>query len=237
MALLVQSNSGSATSASSLTVTLGSGTTAGNCLAVCIGALGSSTTESVSGVTLGGAAGNFASAASKLESGSSIYALSAIWVDQNCAGGQTSVAVTFSASDTFVTAFAMEWSGILASGAVDQAVSAGTTTTSWSSGTTGTLAQPVEVAIGAVSCYTGTTLSITGPSSPWTNFSPLYDSAYGSMAGYQILSATTGLAYSGTQNGSISETNAACIVTLKCTPGLLVPPVNINQAVMRASTW
>src|ERR1039457_1905745 len=106
-----KTTSGSSTS-TTLTVTLAA-TTAGNCLVVCVGGI-SSSWYAVTGVTLGGLAGNFAKA-----TGSNSSYDGEIWVDDNCAGGQTSLVVTW-AGTTEAAAVVYEISGLATSGAVDQ---------------------------------------------------------------------------------------------------------------------
>ena len=86
---LVQTAQNQANS-TTVTATLGSNTTAGNCLVVTV-AVGSNSSPAgttVSSITLGGSAGNF----SQLVADSS--GASFIWADPSCAGGQTAVAVT-----------------------------------------------------------------------------------------------------------------------------------------------
>src|ERR1039457_5713175 len=89
--------------------TFGSATTAGNCVVVCIGLGYGTVNPTVTGVTLGGSAGNFAalvtSAIGTARGGT------AIWADPNCAGGQTAVAVTISGG-SFKLAVAYEVSGV-----------------------------------------------------------------------------------------------------------------------------
>src|SRR5580692_6602601 len=110
MATLVQSKSGSATSGTTITVTLTSNTTAGNCLVVCAGDYAGTFPATVTGITLGGSAGNFTLGESK---NTSAEPDAEIWADPNCAGGQTSVVVTFSATVTDAAVWVMEWSGVV----------------------------------------------------------------------------------------------------------------------------
>jgi hypothetical protein len=217
VASLVQSAGNTATSSASVTVTL-SPTAGGNCLAVCIGGLAGSA-PSVSGVTLGGSAGNFAKAAGHTVS-SFTNGDCEIWTDQNCAGGQTSVTVTFSGSQTDAYAWVMEWSGIAGSGAVDKTNSGSGTSSSSSSGSTGTLTNTSEVVIGAslAACVTSGT-SQAGPGSPWTNLAQVSAGDGTLIAGWQVVSANTALTYSATISGGngVYE-SAAVIVSLKLAP-------------------
>lgn len=197
---LVQSKSGTGTS-SPVTVTLNSNTTTGNCLVVCVGEGNSTTSPTVSGITLGGSAGNFA-----VVSGASVHnnadANCEIWTDQNCAGSQTAVAVSFAAgtgAGNGYTVWVFEFSGVVSSAAVDKTNAAGAASGAWTSGSTGTLTQTAEVVIG-VGCGIGSggAPTLTGPSSPWNNQATVSAARTTMIAGYQIVSATTALTYSGT---------------------------------------
>lgn len=229
---LVQSKTGVGTS-TSLTVTLTSSTTAGNCLVVAVGAAGNSV-GTVSGITLGGAAGNFASAVAVAGPGS--LSDSEIWTDQNCAGGQTSVAITMSSlisGELFASVY--EFSGILTSAAVDK-TSTGTTSGAapFSSGTTATTTSPTELYVG-ITAEDGVT-GITGPSSPWINTALLGATTKTGMAGYQIVSATGTATYSGTYSGT--SFGGTVVATIK---GVFNPvftsTFNRQQAVTTAASF
>lgn len=228
MAVLVQSASNTAASGSSLTVTL-SPTGGGNCLVACIGGLAGSA-PSVSGVTLGGSAGNFA-LARKQSVASFTDGDCEVWTDQDCAGGQTSLTVTFSASQTDLFAWVMEWSGIAGISAVDKVNSGSGTSSSFSSGSSGTLTNPGEVVIGAslAASAAGTTAE-AGPGSPWTNLAQIQAGSGVLIAGYQVVTANTALTYSGTASGGNGTfMSAAVIISLKLAAGaapvpLLIPP-------------
>jgi hypothetical protein len=209
---LVQEASNTAASLTSLTVTFGSGSTAGNCLAVCAGSVAGTDNPTISGITLGGSAGNFASANTAYNNND---ANAAIWIDPDCAGSETSVAISWiggSGSNPAVAAYAFEWAGVKTSSPLDKAPAGVTGSgTSWSSGSTGTLSQANEVAFGVVG---GIYSSITGPGLPWTNEALItVGSNFGLIAGYQQVSATSALTYSGT--ASPSQLYGTCIVTLE----------------------
>ena len=68
-------------------------TTAGNTLVVCVFLQNSVTNPTVTGITLGGSAGNFTSVVVKSDNAVTFDA--EIWYDPVCAGGQTSVTVSF----------------------------------------------------------------------------------------------------------------------------------------------
>lgn len=210
---LVQSKSGSGTT-SPVTVTLTSNTTAGNCLVVAVAAGNSTTNATVSGMTLGGSAGNFASAVALANNSDCNVE---IWTDQNCAGGQTAVAVSFSGgtgTGNGFDVFVWEFSGVSVSSAVDKApAAAGGTTGGFASASTGTLTIANEVAVGiggAVGSIGAPTM--TGPSSPWNNQTSVSAAKTGAVGGYQIVSATTALTYTGT---SSTGKWGAAIITLE----------------------
>lgn len=239
---LVQSASNSASSSASVTVTLNP-TGGGNCLVVCIGGLAGSA-PSVSGVTLGGSAGNFAKAA-----GHTVASFTdgdcEIWTDQNCSGGQTAVTVTFSGSQTDAYAWVMEWSGIAGTGAVDKTNSGSTTSSPSSSGSTGTLTNTSEVVIGAslAACVTSGT-SQAGPGSPWTNLAQISAGDGTLIAGYQVVTANTALTYSATISGGngVYE-SAAVIISLKLAPPSqasyppLIPPGLASPMAFQRQAW
>ena len=151
---------------------------------------------------------------------SSNTACAAIWADPNTAGGGTTVAVavafgaTASASNScevFVDVF--EFSGVAASSAVDQTSTGapGQNSSAWSSGATGTTSQASEIAVGTIgaTALSGTS-TVTGPSGSWVNESTLSGTvAFGgtsfntyAQSGYQILSSTGTVTYSGTTSAS-----------------------------------
>jgi hypothetical protein len=214
---LVQSVSATGT-ASPLPVTLGASTTAGNCLVICITGTAATSNPNVTAVTLGGAAGNFA----QVITAGNVTAdnvTTSIWADPNCAGGQTALSLTFSATGSpSICVTTMEWSGLALSSVTDKTSSglSDTTVTSWSSGATATTSQASEVAIGCVGGQLSTGITtITGPSSPWTNFTQetSANTHIGLLAGYQVLSSTGTVTYSGTFAAGYQYT--AAVATFK----------------------
>jgi hypothetical protein len=204
---VVQSTKNASANSGTLTLTLGSATTAGNCLVVCI----SEEVGTTSGIKIGGAADNFAKAISILGSSSTE---AEIWTDQNCVGGQTSVVITLTSSSSATAAVVYEVSGLLSTLAVDKTStnSSVSTGTSWTSNATATTTQANEIYFGCFSCNTNGT--ITGPSSPWTNLQEGPNQVY-VEAGYQIASSTGTPSYAGTISGDIEAAGWACaIVTL-----------------------
>lgn len=204
---LVQSKAATATTGT--TLTLSSSTTAGHCVVVVC-------TNQVTSVTLGGAAGNF----SKVVGGGAVATNSvAIWVDPNCSGSQTSVAVT--GGDLF---YAYEVSGVATTSVVDKSASQIITSAvqAWSSTATAATTQAAEFWIGAVNKNNGGsgTLSLSGPSSPWTNLAGVPSGGSGAagnqaLSGWQITTSTGTATYSGTTTG-IGDLGAyaAVVVTL-----------------------
>jgi len=220
---LVQTKQGSS-ALGSLTITLDSPTTAGNALIVVLAASGTtSNPTSISSITLGGVADNFAQISTF--GSSSDAAIGATWLDLNCAGGQTSIVITASGGTgtLAVMASVYEWSGLYPVSPLDQTANAvGTGATTWSSGASPTTTQASELWIGAV--FTTSTASgptLTGPSSPWTNLAQV-NQAQGSfndqwMSGWQVVSSTGAATY----NGSVSASSdwIAKVITLRLDTG------------------
>jgi hypothetical protein len=167
---LVQTKQGFANS-TTLTITLDAPTTAGNGLIVIL--LTSGTTSnptSITGVTLGGSADNFSQITTY--GSASDPGIGAVWLDLNCAGGQTSVVITATGGTGSLATMASvyEWSGLYPVSPMDQTANAvGSGATSWSSGATPTTTQASELWIGSVMTSVSGTPTVTGPSSPWTN--------------------------------------------------------------------
>ena len=183
-------------------------TTAGNCVVVIVNAFSTSTTPAISGVTLGGSAGNFTAAVSVATATFNPWLISAIWVDPNCAGSQTAVAVSGS-NLTVNSSFGitiLEVAGLVTSSVTDKTSSSSGNGTSWTSGTTATTTVTSEIWIAADNTSGGSGVQ---PGSPWTDFS--FD-ANKIGGGYQIVSSTGTATFAGTQgNGNW----AACVAALK----------------------
>lgn len=241
MPSLVQSASASGTSGTSLAVTLGSPVTAGNCLVACAGATMASVNPTVSGVTLGGSSADNWAAAETAYSSSDANA--AIWADPGCAGGATSVTISLAGgSGGFAVALAwvMEWSGIVSVSPVDAVAAGNGNSGTWSSGTSGTTAQPSEVVIGCACAQA----SPAGPGAPWTNLAVLSQAnsiiTDYLIAGYQVASAAGTFTYSGTVS---SAKWGAALVTLRAAAsnapayGLLVPPGLSSPMALARQAW
>jgi hypothetical protein len=242
MAGPIQSVSFTAASGTSVTVTI-SATGTGNCLVVYFAAKQSTTTPHISGITLGGAAGNFALAAQELPGGASNEA--EIWTDRNAASGQTSVVITWTGGSGVTIGVAgrvEEWPGIITGASPVDKTSTGTgTSAAWSSGSTGTLTQAAEIIVGMVAEPGGSSNTITGPSSPWTNQTQVNDSTVvGMMSGWQQVAATTAQTYSGTL-GTSNTWSSVVVSLLQSAPaphpqGPYLPPrLRRSRAVVRGS--
>ena len=185
-----------------------SNTTAGNCVVVCVADNGATTAATVTAVTLGGSAGNFAQAKS---ASSSTTQLSAIWVDKNCAGGVKTIAVTISnGSDPIV--FIYEISGIDTVSPLDQTAGTTGSSTSWSSGATATTSQASEIFIGTASVHDVGTVT---PPGAYTNQAVTAgaNAINQAVAGFDIVAATGTATYAGTEN--LTEKWSAVVITLK----------------------
>jgi hypothetical protein len=218
---LIQSKQGHSTT-SPLNITLDSATTAGNGLIVVIGHTGSTNDGTVSGITLGGAAGNFASAASSGNPAADAV-VTDCWLDLNCAGGQTAVSVSFTGAagtiDFYATVY--ERDDLLTASAFDK--SSGNpvngSASSWTSNATATTTQAVEVWVGGVLLVGASALTPTGPSSPWNNLTALTNNNGGTqtawLSGWEAVTATGTATYSGTVSPAASVGYTALAVTLK----------------------
>lgn len=219
------SNAEQFTSGTSGTInaTFGSNTTAGNCLIAVFSQDNSSTlSPTLSSVTTNGSSENWADSGASF-AGDGFF----LYIDPNTGGSQTIIDVTFAFGGTATTSNSLaivldtfEVSGLATTSVVDriQNNSPGTTGTSWTSNATSTTTEAAEFWIGAVNPYDGgaanQSITITGPSSPWTNEAQLTTSTQeggtgtshkyflAQMSGYQIVSATGTATYSGTNTGS-----------------------------------
>lgn len=201
----------------SVTVTFGSATTAGNCVVAVIG--GRVNGYSGLSLTLGGSAGNF----SKLTDVSILSgaAFLAAWADPSCAGGQTTVTATLNGGDQIISSMMIEVyevSGVASAGVLDQSGTASGGNISSISVSTGTTATASEFWCGAVWAETSSP-PLSGPSSPWAN-QPAMNIGGGNsiwmVSGSEIASSTGAATYSGTPAASGSFIQAmALVVTLQ----------------------
>jgi hypothetical protein len=211
------SNSG--TTGTTLTLTLGTASTAGNCLVACVSThTGATNNPTINGVTLGGSADNFASIATA--GGLTDESNTGIWADPNCAGGQTSVVITFgSATTPKYLASVYEFSGLASTIAAlldkSAASALGSSGSSWSSGSTATTANAVEAWVGAV---TTDSVTVTGPASPWTSIAQVTQGSDDFMSGYQIRSSAGTASYAGTFSGTAGYNAAVAALNPAGTP-------------------
>lgn len=207
---VVQTASGSGSSC-----TFASPVTAGNCIVVGWGDENTSVTA-ISGVTIGGAADNFAQLI--FTSGTpSAKMVATLWADPNCAGGGTSVAVTPTGTVQSPCIWAIEVSGLASASILDKSTGMTGIASSWSSGSTATTAQAAELWVGAMS---NSGASTAGPASPWVNTSVTDSAGEVFVFGYDIVSSTGTASYAGT--GGASKGWAACVATLKGTTNVSV---------------
>jgi hypothetical protein len=216
----------------------GGGTTAGNCLVACITAWATPVSGGavVSGITLGGSADNWAYVTGASES--------QIWIDPDCAGGQTAIQVSASGgTDFMLNVFVMEFSDVAQVSPVDRSAGAGGTFGSFSSGTTAGTRFAAEAWAGIGAGDSTSPFTIAGPGLPWANLGAISNSSgtefTRSVAGYQITTATGNAGYSGSFSPPASQNGSAAAVALKpaSVPGR--PPLIIPspQAVRRAANW
>lgn len=231
VAFVQTAGSANASATTTVTATFGSSTTAGNCV---VAVIGRRTTTAVTGVTLGGSAGNFAELTSIVNgSVTSIH----VWADPSCAGGQTSVVATGS-SNIGMAMTIYEFSGVAAASPLDQkSTGSGTSSTSFTSGATPTTTLGDEAWVGGACIpVTGT---LTGPSSPWANEAQQASTTnvITLRSGFQVATSIGAATYSGTI--STSTTYCAAVVTLLgiAAAALPSPPVVISQAVKRAAFY
>ncbi len=179
-------------------------------------------------------AGNFAVAAT-VGAPSTDSETTSIWADPNCAGGQTAVVVTLSGSTGSIGVIVMEWSGLVASSVVDKTASQVTAgSSSWSSTATATTTQASEVAIGAVGAFNASGIgTITGPGGAWTNLTQVTSASthLGLLTGWQVLSSTGTVTYSG--SFAASSDYAALAVTFKASA--LIAAAGLATATAAAS--
>lgn len=209
------------TTANALSVTIPS-TTAGNCLVVCVSSEQSPPTavQSVSGITLGGSAGNFAQLAGTSLSTNACAAI--IWADPNCAGGQTAIVISGSnlsvgSSQGGVTVY--EISGLAASSVLDQSSTSIGTSATYTSGTTPTTTQASEIVIGCTNFFGTLSTSPAGYTNSTFSFA---------STGYEIVAATGAYVYSGTQ--SASDKYAGAVVALKAAGAVAFDAVGPSSA-------
>lgn len=221
MVALVQHASNTAASGTSVTVTLGAGTTAGNFLVACVTTPVNDAT--VTSITLGGSAGNWAQA---IDQTNATFPTMYIWTDPNCAGGQTSVVVHLSTSDA-PAVDVYEVSGMGTSPTLDKSSVNGSAGTgaAWTSNATATTTTAAEFVVGMYGGFDniGGTPTFTGPSSPWTNETVLRPgTGLFQMSGYQVTSGTAAYTYSGSSS-MVSPDNVYSAIVVAFAPSASGP--------------
>ena len=190
-------------------------TAKGNCVVVAITAFNqiSGDIPTVSGVTLGGKADNFFNAVTATTGYvASFYVMASFWVDYNCAGGQTAIAVSGTnltvQSGQGITAY--EIAGLTIANPLDKtAIGASLVPGSaWGAGPTLPTSVSNEIWLGNFTAQS----TPTQPGPPWINAAP-YSSAPLAGSGYQIVTASGTPIYAGSQ--SAPDTFAAVVMALK----------------------
>jgi hypothetical protein len=252
--LVQHASAKSASNVSSLAATFGAGTTSGNTIVDCASeAFNQSSVGDISSVALTGASDTFAQAV--VEQNTTLQFDTEIWYDSNCSGGHTVVTNTFSKSlgtsggSAFIDLY--EYSGVTTSSPVDKTNGGNSNSSStYSSGSSGTLSQASEVAFGCALALTSGSMS--APASPWINETQQTESSNDTIqqSGYQQVSATTALTYNGTL--SLAGGYSAVIATFKLSGAITVnlpllqistqlfpvtlPPVTVNLPLLQIST-
>ncbi len=207
---VLQTKTATGTIATTLTVTI-SATTAGSSLFVTTGEFKATGAQFVTGVTAGAA--TFTDGQFQQDGGGAVF--SEVWWADNIPSGITSVVITFQGANTDTAAIVYEVSG-LTSSSVDTSTGNGANSSSspfsWSSGTSTTLAQSSEIAIGTTAQAIVTT--ITGPGAPWVN-TALTSVSLKMMSGTKILSSTAGVAYAGSTTFTGTADFATCVMMFK----------------------
>lgn len=225
---LIQSATGTGT-ASPVAVTLGVNTTAGNCLIVATGGVTTvGNNPAVTGITLGGAAGNFAQSVTAGVPASDASTVS-VWADPGCTGGQTALSVSLSFGGTpAITVIAMEWAGIAYPSAADQSSGAANNTSAvqfFSSGLVTAAAS--ELGIGIVCTPSGGTWNRIPIM--WNLFPILRQGVNGILVGWTT-SSTGRLEYNGQTNTSYSVAVATFQAANVAVPGIQMPNRPYAQA-------
>jgi hypothetical protein len=197
----VQSAPGSATSGTTVTVTLPNPTGTGHSLLVYIGESQDTTNPVVASCKLGGVADNFGSSA-VVSNVNNAECNSEIWLDSNCKAGQTVVLVTFTAGTGTSQANAVwveEWPYILTKDKRPAGTGSSTgSATTFTATATGTLGSPNEIIAGTVTAE-ATAPVLTGPTTgTWVNNAQITPvAAVGMIASHEVVTSTATQIYTG----------------------------------------
>lgn len=212
---------GTASSGTTISVTLAQTPSQGNKLIAAIVANQTSGTESVSSITQTGVTWNRVVQINPV-------ACDEIWIGDVASGASTSVTVTFAQSVFAAIADICEWSGLATNPVDTTATTGGTTSTQTSTGTISMTAQADELWIGTVGVYN------QAQSDPTNSFTML-DGEFLNVSGgvsqsylYRIVSST-GSASSGTTIGTSSNAWQGCIATFKAASGGASPGLFYTQ--------
>jgi len=201
-------------------------TTGGNCLVAIVGTRNATGTDVITGLTLGGAADNWASLGANgrvLAGAANPGCEISIWIDPGCANAQTAVALQ-GTPNALSYLYVLEVSGMGLTPSLDAHASVINTSapTTFSSGASGTTVTANELVVGgcAFGEFIAPTDAAVGPGGAWTNAAYYNDGSTGFMyiAGYQVASATGAFTYSGSMTGNDYYT--AIVATIA--PGGLV---------------
>ena len=211
----IQSSYNTVTSASTLTVTFSSNTTAGNTIVVCIGSAGT-INPIVSSISLTGSTDTFYAVKSF---NNNTFFNAEIWYDTVCAGGHTSVVINF-VNGTGTTQLAAEIYEIPGAIQVDKSSGNAASAATWTSNASATTTQAKEIWFGA--SLTGTSNTVTGA---WTSTLNTPAGAYGFAAAYQIVTSTGAATFSGTAaNGPYTSVVATFYPANKPNTSLVISP-------------
>jgi len=199
--------------AASLSVTLTTGATAGNCLIVGV-CYDSGSTGTPTCVTTGGSGSDAFGAPVYTYLGSNLPIRYAVFILPSCGSGRTGATVTFSgANPGFSDLCCWEFSGI-ASATKDKGVVAEGSSTAPASPTTGTLSNATEIGLGL--CGSGPGVSnMSGTGATWA-----FDGASGNGDGYSHCITSTTAALTATATQATGSWNMNCVTVM---PGGAAP--------------
>lgn len=214
--------------------TAGGGTTAGNCLVLCIQSVNQS---AITGVTFtGGIRDNWEQAAGI--SGAGEGGNCAIWIDYNCLGGKEGILIaTGSASSQQINAQLYEFSGVATAAPIDRTASheSNISDITWTSNATATTRNATEVWVGM---FGGLSFSAFVPDQPSGWSAPLAYIANSNggqfsrmLSAYKFATSTGNAVYADGSNG-VSFTYAALVIALYP----FTQPVTVNGTVSMAGT-
>lgn len=185
-------------------------------------------TSTVTGVTLGGAADNFALAVQD----NAQQASSFVWVDPNCAAGQTAVSIAganllLGSGDGGVVIYEIAGLALTFAGLLDKTSHSNNSTgTSWTSIATPTTTSLNDIVIGCANA--------ASPSSPAGYANTLVTGGFG-IAGQKIVSSTGAFVYNGTQTSGVWS--ASIVALAAATSAVFTKNLALNQSVMRSAVW